>query len=360
MRNLIIVMICLALFVGACAAPAADPAANATAAPTEAAKEATSESTTAELTTVRVGYVPVTIFAALYIADGKGYFADEGIVLDLSSVDAGTENVVQVAAGNFDVAGGGVGAGMFNAIERGIEFEIVAPLHAERPPLASPFVISKKRFESGELTQMSDMAGKKVAINAKGAATEYWLWKALQQADLDFPDVEVLGVPFREIGAALENGALDGAILTEPLTTFAEDQELIVRLSEDFLTTFTPTYLYFNKEWATANPELGQKFVKAYIRGARDLNGEEPWQSDEIPAIIEQYTQVPAAVVKRARHAYHDPNGFVPLEDIMELQRFFRAQDELTYDDDIDMAPFINSSYAEQAVEELGGSVEWE
>ena len=290
---------------------------------------------------------------------GKGYFAEEGMQVELLPVEGGTESVVQVAAGNFDVAGGGIGAGMLNAIARGIEFEIVAPLHTERPPLTSPMVVSKKRFDSGEITSVADLAGKKVSINSKGAATEYWLWQALQQGGLGFEDVEVLGVGFREVAPALENGSLDGGILGEPLATFAEDQGLVARLTEDFIDGFTPTMIYYNQDWASANPELAKGFVTAYLRGARDLNGDQ-WYDEENLAIIEEFTGIPADVVKRANRSYHDPNGVVPLDDIQELQTFFRAQDELNYDEDIDLAPLVNTTYAEAAIQELGGPVDWE
>ncbi len=367
MRQWFVYPVLTLLLIAACAAPAAPTAPAATAVPAAAEEvapsvELTSTSETAPASTlapVRVGHVPVTIYAPLFIAAEKGYFAEEGIAVELLPVEGGTENVVQVSAGNFDVAGGGIGAGMLNAVARGIEFEIVAPLHTERPPLTSPFVVSKSRFESGELTQMSDFAGKKVSTNSVGAATEYWLWRALQQGDLDFPDVEVLGVGFREVPAALENGALDGGILGEPLATLAEDQGLVVRLSEDFIDGFTSTVIYYNKEWAAANPELAQGFVKAFMRGARDLNGD-LWYSDENAAIIEIYTGVPADVVKRANRSYHDPNGAVPVEDLMELQRFFSAQGQLSYDEAIDLTAYINSSYAEAALAELGGPVTWE
>ncbi len=252
----LIVFLVVSLLLAACAAPAPVPAAESEAAPAAEADagegaEAPDES---ELTTVRVGIIPITIFAPLFVADAKGYFAEEGIALEMLAQEGGPENVVQVAAGNFDVAGSGIGAGMLNAIARGIEFEIVAPLHTERPPLTSPFVVSKERFDSGELTTMADMDGKKVSINSKGAATEYWLWNALQQGGLDFPDVEVLGVGYRDVAPALENGSLDGGILSEPLATLMEDQGLVSRLSQDFIDSFAPTYMFFNKDWAVAEP----------------------------------------------------------------------------------------------------------
>ena len=317
------------------------------------------EGTNSELTTVTVGHLPITIYAPLFVADQRGYFAEEGIDVDLVPVQGGTENVVQVASGNFDVAGGGIGAGMFNAVARDIDFEIVAPLHTERPPLTTPLVVSKTRFDEGELTDVADLAGKVVSTNAKGAATEYWLWRALQQGNLGFEDVDVIGVGFRDVAPALENGSLDAGMLAEPLVTFAEDQGLIARLSDDFLDSYTATVLYYNKEWAEANPDLAAGFVKAFIRGARDLNGDQ-WYDDEILAIIENATNVPADVVARASRSYHDPNGVVPVEDLMGLQDFFRDQGQLNYDENIDLSQFINSSYAEQAVEALGGEVEWE
>lgn len=342
--------------------PAAEaPAAEATTAPAEEsnAEETNTEEAPSDLPLVRVGHVPVTIYAPLFIAVEKGYFEEEGMRVELLPVEGGTENVVQVSAGNFEVAGGGIGAGMLNAVARGIEFEIVAPLHTERPPLTSPLVVSKARFESGEITEVADLAGKKVSTNSTGAATEYWLWRALQQGGLDFPDVEVLGVGFREVAPALENGSLDAGILGEPLATLAEDQGLVARLSQDFISDFTSTVIFYNKEWATANPELAAGFVKAYIRGARDLNGD-AWYEPENLAIIEKYTGVPADVVARANRSYHDPNGLVPLADVMELQTFFADQGQLSFAEPIDMSQFINSSYAEAAVEELGGPVDWE
>lgn len=368
-RSMVFAVLIMSFILAGCAVPAGAPnqetapAADSQAATTSEAGATTEaaggESDEAELTTVRVGIIPITIFAPLFVADAKGYFADEGMKLEMLAQEGGPENVVQVAAGNFDVAGSGIGAGMLNAIARGIEFEIVAPLHTERPPLTSPFVVSKARYDSGELTSMADMEGKKVSINSKGAATEYWLWNALQQGGLDFPDVEVLGVGYRDVAPALENGSLDGGILSEPLATLMEDQELVTRLSEDFIDNFTPTYLFYNKDWATANPDLANAFVRAYTRGARDLNGDQ-WYTEENAAIIEKYTGVPADVVLRANRSYHDPNGAIPVEDIEALEEFFRTQGELNYDEDLDLAPYVNSSYGETAVQDLGGPVDWE
>jgi NitT/TauT family transport system substrate-binding protein len=98
---------------------------------------------------------------------------------------------------------------------------------------------------------------------------------------------------------------------------------------------------------------LADGFARAFLRGARDLIGDQ-WYDEENLAIIEQYTGVPAAVVARANRSYHNPNGDVPVEDLMTLQEFFLARGTLNYSELIDVTQYINSSYAERAVEALG------
>lgn len=360
--RLISCFILAALLLSACQPIAVTPAsspAESSAAETTSADSTSAETTPAEPTKVKIGYVPITIYAPLYVADAKGYFLEEGIEAELIPVQGGTENVVQLGAGNFDIAGGGIGAGMWNAADRGIDFEIVLPLHTERPPLTTPFVVSKERFDSGELTSMADLEGKKVSTNSIGSGTEYWLSRALAQGNLGFEDVEVLGVGFTEVAAALESGSLDGGMLAEPLATLAQDSGLVHVLSEDFLDGVTVTVFYFNKEWSAANPALADGFVRALLRGARDLNGDS-WFDEENLGIIETYTNVPAEVVARANRSFHDPNGDIPVSDLETLQQFFLEQGSLSYGELLDVNDYINEGYAERALESLGGRVEWE
>lgn len=303
----------------------------------------------ANLTKVRLGYVPVMIFAPLFVAVERGYFAKEGLDVQLTPVQGGSDSVVQLAAGNFDAAVGGAGAGLFNAAARGVKFTIVAPMHSERPPLASPLVISAKR--ANEFKSIADLKGKTVAINATGAATEYWLAKALATKGLTFKDVKLVTVPFSNVPAALESGSLDASILGEPLTTINEDKGVVKVLSEDFIDGFTSTYVYMGDSLLKKNPQAANGFMKAYLKACRDLQGN--YMNDDIANIIEKYTKVPADVIKRASPAQYDPNGRIPLEDITTLQDYFFSRNELEYTQKLDMSRFIDTELARQAAAEL-------
>jgi NitT/TauT family transport system substrate-binding protein len=300
---------------------------------------------------VRTGYVPVLIFAPLYVAVERGYFADEGIDAQLTPVQGGSDSVVQLAAGNFDVAVGGLGAGLFNAASKGLEFRIVGPMHTERPPLASPLVIAKDRVD--EIKSVKDLKGKKVAINATGAATEYWVFKALEKAGLTMNDITLVTVPFANVPGALQGRAIDAAILGEPLATLQKDQGTVAVLADDFIDGITVTYLYMGLPILKDRPQVAEGFVRAYLRAARDLQGD-GWLNKDTAKIIEKYTKVPADVVVRANRPYYDPNGVIPVNDINALQDYFLKRGELEYKTALDLKPFVDPSLVEKAVQKLG------
>lgn len=315
-----------------------------------AASAAASAAATGETTTVRLGYVPVMIYAPLFVAQERGYFADEGLNVELTPLQGGSDSVVQLAAGNFDAAVGGAGAGLFNAAARGVKFTIVAPMHSEQPPLTSPLVISAKRAD--EITSVADLKGKKVSINATGAATEYWLDQALEQNGLTMDDIELTTLAFRDVPAALDNGSLDAAILGEPLVTINEQQGLVQVLDEDFINGFYSTYLYMG-EPLLQNEAVARGFMRAYLRATRDLQGD--YMNEEIAQIIETYTQVPAAVTLEASPAQYDPNGTIPLDNLNTLQDYFMERGELEYTEKLDLTQFVNTDLAREVAAELDG-----
>lgn len=299
--------------------------------------------------TVRIGYIPVMIYAPLFVAIERGYFADEGIEVELTPLQGGSDSVVQLAAGNFDAAVGGAGAGLLNAAARGVEFFVVAPMHSERPPLTSPLVISADRTD--EIRSVADLRGKRVAINATGAATEYWLAQALAQGGLTFDDIELTALAFRDVPAALQSGSLDASILGEPLVTINEDNGVVAVLSEDFIDGFTATYLYMGAPLLNERPEVARGFMRAYLRACRDLQGD--YMNEEIAQIIEKYTEVPADVVLRASPAQYDPNGSVPIADLETLQTYFLGRGQLEYTDPLDISAFVNTTLAAEVAAEL-------
>ena len=304
-------------------------------------------------TVVRTGYVPVLISAPYYIAMEKGYFKELGLDVQMEPLQGGSDAVIQLSSGSFDVAAGGAGVGFWNAVDRGVKFVVVAPLHTETSHQATPMVTSKANFDNGRVKKVADLKGKKVAVNAKGSATDFWLDAALKTGGLTIKDVDYQVVAFADVAAALTNGAIDAAMLGEPLVTQAEDKGLITRIADNFIPDFQVTSVYYNQDFAKNHPDAARNFLIAFLKGCRDLQGN-GWKDDTNAKMIEKYTKVPAEVMKRSATPTCEPNGALHVDDFMKLQSFFLQRGDLTYAKPIDFKALVDPAYVANALKVLG------
>lgn len=302
---------------------------------------------------VTVGQIPILISAPLYIAQDKGYFREGNLAVELVDTLQASDTLAGLTSGTLDVGAGGVGAALMNGIQRGVGVKIVAPLHVERPPVTTPLTVAKRLYDAGEVRTVADLRGRKVAVNSKGSATEYWLELALNTGGLTMKDVEVVALSFPDAVTAMAGGTLDGAMVGEPAATQGVLQGAIVRLKEDFVDNYQVTAVYYADRFIAEQRPAGEAFLTAFLRGARDLLGP-GYTAPENLAILEKYTKVPAALIKQGRLPYHDPNGTVKVQDFEKLQAFFLREKSLTYTEPMDIRALVDTSFAEAAVARLG------
>ena len=84
--------------------------------------------------TVRVGVQGSAANAPIYIGYERGYFRQEGLNVELVLLPSANELIPALAAGHIEVASGGIAAGLFNAIARGIDVRMVSADSASMPP----------------------------------------------------------------------------------------------------------------------------------------------------------------------------------------------------------------------------------
>jgi NitT/TauT family transport system substrate-binding protein len=302
---------------------------------------------------VSVGYVPVAIYAPVFVALDKGYFAEAGLDVTLEPFAGGPEPITLTASGELDFAAIGAGPAFWNVLSSGLPISVIAPGHAEGSPVATPLMISKENCESGAITSVAELEGKKVSVNARGA-TEYWLGQALSTAGLTLDAIDLQVLPFPDAVAALAAGAIDAAMVGEPLATQAEQDGLAVRLLADFpVQNIQPTAIIGNTDFMADNPDAAQGFVTAYLRASRDLTGG-GFKDPVNLAIIGTYTSVPATLISQAVQPFYQPDGYIDPASFSTLQTFFRERDQLEYDDDIDPMTIIDTTYVDAAVAALG------
>lgn len=307
----------------------------------------------ATLTPVTIGYVPVSIYAPLFVAKELGYYAEFGLDVTLQPNTGGSDLIALTASGNLDISAAGAGPAFWNALSQDLPITVIAPGHQEDSPVATPLMISREACESGAIAAVADLAGKRVAVNAPGG-TEFWLGHALATGGLTIDDVDEQFLPFPDAITALAAGAIDAAMIGEPLATQAELDGFATRLLPDFpVQGVQPTTIIGNDDFLAANPAVATGFVAAYLKAARALTGT-GFKDPAVLAIIEQYTSVPADLARLAIQPVYQTNGEINVATLGKLQTFFRGRGQLEYDTDIDPTTVVDTRYVDGALALVG------
>ena len=237
----------------------------------------------AEPQTVTVRLVRSIAQAPFYIAVAKGYFEQEGIKLDSGDTRSALDTIGPLATGQLDVSMGAATAGFFNAAHQGFDLRVIAALGIQGPVMSTQPLVRKALWDYGTIRSAKDYRGRKVAINAPGDITEYFLTLIAEKYGMSLKDINVTVLPFAQQLAGFRNGAIDAGFLPEPLSSAAQLAGAVVLdepdagIGEGTITTFT----FASTRFLNERHNVALAFMRAMLRGARDAKG--PYLKD--PAI---------------------------------------------------------------------------
>ncbi len=263
----------------------------------------------ADQQTVTVRLVRSTAQAPYYIAVAKGYFAQEGIKLDSGDIRSALDAIGPLATGQLDVSMGAATAGFFNAAHQGFDLRVVAALGIQGPVMATQPLVRKALWEDGTIRSAKDYRGRKVAINAPGDITEYFLTLMAEKYAMRLKDIDVTVLPFSQQLAGFKNGAIDAGFLPEPVSSAAQLTGAVVLnqtdagIGEGTITTF----MFAGTRFLNERPKVALAFMRAMLRGARDAQG--PYLKDPaIAASIAAQTGLKMEAIQRATPYRIDPD----------------------------------------------------
>jgi len=263
----------------------------------------------AEPQTVTVRLVRAISQAPFYVAVSKGYFAQEGITVDAADIRSALDTIAPLATGQLDVSMGAATAGFFNAANKGFDLRVVAAMGIQGPVMSTQPLVRKALWDDGTIRSAKDFRGRKVAINAPGDITEYFLTLMAEKHGFSVKDVNVTSLAFAEQLAAFRNGAIDAGFLPEPLSSTAQLAGAVMLdmpdagIGEGTITTFVFAGTKFLRE----RPKVALAFMRAMIRGARDAQG--PYLKDPaIAASIAAQTGLKVEAIQRATPYAIDPD----------------------------------------------------
>lgn len=313
----------------------------------------------AEPETVNVGIIQAVSDAALYIADKKGYFDHEGIKVKFVVLK---DMIPSLATGQIDVAGISTSASLYNAAARGIDLKIVADKGSTPPGFGfQPILVRKDLITSGKVKSFADFKGLRVAGFNNGSASMSTLSDALAKGGLKLSDVNVVYMAFPQHVLALTNGAVDASITTEPSASAAIKRGVAVRFASD--ASIYPNHqlavLLYSGEFIKKRADVARRFMRAYVRGARDYNDAlkdgklAGANAAGVIAILTEYTAIKDPEVhKESTPAGINPNGGVYVDSLKKDLAFFKSQGLIS--GKVSVEQVLDTSFAEAAVKDLG------
>ncbi|MDN5599989.1 MAG: ABC transporter substrate-binding protein [Brachybacterium sp.] len=299
--------------------------------------------------TVRVGHVPSSLFAPLYVAEAMGFFEEAGITVELTPLKSGQDGIPMLAGDQLDVMIAGFSAGMFNALDQGLAFKIVgsmgiSPGDPENSPTA--LEVSQQLIDDGSVSTVADLAGRQIGVaGGPGATGGYLLAAMLEEGGLTLNDVEVSNLSTPDQEPALTNGSVDAATPSAPFSTAMEEAGVASPLAVPKQGT-TGTGVLYSETFVGG--ELAQDFFSALAEGSRELSTDGT-QTDEVYQILADTLGQEIEVLKAAPMYSYLPD-LAPQPDQLEaMQAVWIEAEQITYTEPIDVAGIVDASFAEGA-----------
>jgi NitT/TauT family transport system substrate-binding protein len=305
--------------------------------------------------TIRVGMVRTLSAGAMLIAMERGYFKELGLDIVIDDLDSSANALALLSQNRFQVVIGGLSAGYFNALEKGLP--VVIAISRVSTPIRHNLLLRADLKD--RITEIKQLKGKTVATNGPGSVSTYEIGKILETAGLSLADVDLKVIPFSQYAIAFTNKAVDAALAISPWVEQLPKQGLAVPFADsDALIRPTPVSIsvaLINTDWAKANPELPRDFFLAYLRGARDYcqayHGGST-RREIIDVLIRSRTETRPEVLDEFVWPSSDPFGRVSVDSMLDMQAWFVRNKFVGTQVAADR--LVDSRYADYAAQKLG------
>lgn len=304
-----------------------------------------------DLTKVTLNEVAHSIFyAPMYVAIEEGYFADEGIDLELVTGFGADKTMTAVLSGEADIGFMGSEATIYTYLGNTDDYVVNFAQLTQR---AGNFLVAREPMDN---FKWEDLKGKNVLGGRQGGMPEMVFEYILKMNNID-PKTDLnidQSIDFGSTAAAFSGGQGDFSIEFEPFATSLEekgDGYIVASLGVDSgyvpYTAFSAKSSYMKK-----NPKIIQGFTNALQKGMDYVNSH---SSEEIAKVIApqfEETQISTitSIVERYKsqktwkeNLIFEEDSFTLLQDIL--------MDAKELDQPVPYEDLVTTEYAKKAAE---------
>lgn len=194
---------------------------------------------------------------AVATADAKGYFAEEGITVEMTPFEDGPTEIAAMESGSIDISY--IGPGAHKLCSTG-NAEVVLLQHLGD----GDCIIGLKG-----ITSLEELKGKTIGYSA-GTSSETILTVALESVGMTMSDVNAMSMDSTALTTAALSGTVDAVAAWAPLSlTILEEAEDATDICSnvDFASLVSPGSWVVNPKWADENQDAMVRFVRAMYKG---------------------------------------------------------------------------------------------
>lgn len=277
--------------------------------------------------TIKVGYLPVTGHAKFFIAKEAGFFAKEGLNVELIEFQNSADGLNAIIAGKLDTGAFGTMAPIAH-VAKGTKLKIIGGI------MGGDSAIIAKSSNASSIKGISDLRGKKIAT-VRMASGDAVLRGGLSDAGIDWKkDVKILELKNPPaVIEAVKSGQVDAGVVWGPHDLRAEEQGLKVVIRSTALQPQHPCCRIVLTSQRHANEDQWVRFMRAILRAEKFADG----NRKETINIISKYVRIDRGLLERSYYSPYldqssDPNvkGVKHFGDVMVKSGYIQGGTNLS------------------------------
>jgi NitT/TauT family transport system substrate-binding protein len=236
------------------------------------ASQAPSPDTGLEKTSLRVGTLPVVDAAALYIAKEQGLFADEGLKVEVETIQGGAFAIPKLISGSLDVSMLNYVSAVTAQSKKAAELKIIADAYQAKP---GTFMLLAGK--DSPVKDAADLRGRRVAVVSLAGIATLAVETQLRAAGIGLDAVRFVTMPLPDMAAALKRGSVDAALLSEPFITQAQTvigARAVADGMSGAMADFPVAGWGCSAKWAAGYPRMMAAFTRAMSRAQQIAAGD--------------------------------------------------------------------------------------
>ncbi len=205
--------------------------------------------------TIHIASSTWTGYAALYVADKKGFWKQHGLDVDFTDVEDPVQRLNALNAGQLQGMASTVDA-FARAASQGVPAVQVFPIDAS---VGGDGILARNEIQS-----VKDLKGKTVAVN-QGSVSEWFLAQVLKRNGMSLNDVKEQNMTSGDAGAAFVAAKVDVAVTWEPWLSRAAKTSFgrILVSSKEYPDLIVDSFA-FRRDFVNSYPETVKEFTKTY------------------------------------------------------------------------------------------------